>query len=49
MRAQAAAAADGDAEWRAFVARIDAAQEAFAHGRPAEFKALRSTAARKLT
>ena len=40
MRAQAAAAADGDAEWRAFVARIDAAQEAFAHGRPAEFKAL---------
>jgi ketosteroid isomerase-like protein len=40
MPAQAVPLADGAAEWRAFVKRIDAAQDAFAHGRPGEFKAL---------
>jgi len=40
MRAEAAVLTEGDAEWRAFVERIDAAQEAFAHGHPGEFKAL---------
>jgi len=40
MRTQPVAAADGDADGRAFVERIDAAQEAFAHGRPGDFKAL---------
>jgi ketosteroid isomerase-like protein len=33
-------AIDADPELRAFVARIDAAQEEFAHGRPSAFKAL---------
>ena len=31
---------EGNSEWSAFVARIDAAQEEFAHGRPGDFKAL---------
>ena len=30
----------GDADWRAFIARLETAEEAFAEGRPAAFKAL---------
>ncbi len=33
-------AVEADPELRAFIARIDAAQEEFAHGRPGAFKAL---------
>ena len=36
----AGATIESHPELKAFVARIDAAQEAFAHGRPAEFKSL---------
>ena len=31
---------EGNSEWSAFVARIDAAQEEFSQGRPGDFKAL---------
>ena len=34
------ATVEANSELRAFIARIDAAQEAFAHGRPGEFKGL---------
>jgi ketosteroid isomerase-like protein len=33
-------AGQGNSEWRAFLARLDAAQDEFAHGRPGDFKAL---------
>jgi ketosteroid isomerase-like protein len=34
----------GDSEWRAFIAKLEAAEEEFARGRPAAFKALWSHA-----
>jgi hypothetical protein len=37
---QAPTAIEADSELSAFIARIDAAQEEFAHGRPENFKAL---------
>lgn len=35
----------GDADWQAFIARLEAAEEAFAEGRPTAFKALWSDSA----
>ena len=40
MKAGAGSMVEGNSEWSAFMARIDAAQEEFAHGRPGDFKAL---------